>query len=1112
MIAFTRNDLERLFPSNTWQKAEVLREQSAVVEINVERDGRSITGRVRGERRTPYLTRINIVNGRGGRIRLSSTCTCLVYSECEHAAATLMAALDETAAPDADEVSAAIDSELEAWIASVNQTSRALPNGHAADGEDCVLYILEPAQRLWRDTASVQPVAVSIFRARRLRGGLYGREHPLAISNLVAEDPASFVGVEDQIIGRLLGGANAQTRRLGGVGDGDTLRRMLETRRCHWRNGQGSPLGYSEARIGRFGWRFDSEGQQHVTCELEEHGEDVVVVGVGEPWYIDLAQHACGPIETKVPHRVTRLLLKAPAVPAAVASLVRQKLQPSAAALPLPEPLRKRERLEIRPVPVLHLHCPRVTISRGMGWKREEQEVDLPLARIWFDYAGAEVGWQDGRGEINHVKDNRLLVLPRDTLLEVQAVERLNQLGLQPLGPTGLGRFAPESCRQDFTFEEDEDDDVSLRWVEFNHVDLPKLAVEGWRITFGEDYPYRVIEPEDAWKVDINDSGIDWFDLDLGIEVDGERVALLPILLDLFERAPEEMTPAALDEVADDFVYGTLPDGRLLPIPVGRLKAMLEALFELFAGKKIGRDGQVRLSRAEMTRLTAIETALPEGALDWRGGQALRDMARRLASTTEIPPVGVPAGLKATLRHYQEEGLAWLQFLSGLGLSGVLADDMGLGKTVQALAHILTEKERGRLTRPCLIVGPTSLVPTWRNEARKFAPDLKVLVLHGNERRELFDEIEHADIVLTSYALLLRDKDLLLGHHYRMVVLDEAQAIKNPATKLARTACQLKADHRIALSGTPMENHLGELWSVFHFLMPGFLGDRETFRRVFRNQIEKEGDSARQQLLATRVRPFLLRRTKEQVASELPPKQEMVREIELSEGQRDLYESVRLSMHKRVRDEIEQRGLARSNIAILEALLKLRQVCCDPRLLKSGSGGGVPSAKYELLMEMLPSMVETGRSVIVFSQFVEMLDLIDHGLAAEGIPFVKLTGQTKDRETPVSRFQAGEVPVFLISLKAGGTGLTLTRADTVIHYDPWWNPAVEAQATDRAHRIGQDKTVFVYKMIAEGTVEEKMVELQAKKQALVDSVLSGTAAGLSFTEADIESLFAPLPE
>ncbi len=1111
MLAFTRSDLERLFPPTTWQRAESLREQSAVVEINVERDGRSITGRVRGERRTPFLTRVNIVNGRGGRIRLSSTCTCLVYSECEHAAATLLAALDETSAPDVDEVGAAIEPELEAWIASVNQSARALPNGHAGDGADCVLYILEPAQRVWRDSASIQPVAVSTFRARRLRGGVYGREHPLAMSNLVADDPASFVGIDDQVIGRLLGGPNAQTKRLGAVGDGDTLRRMLETGRCHWRNGQGPPLTHEVPRAGRFDWNFDSEGQQHVVCELEPAGRDTIVVGIGEPWYIDLKNNTCGRVETSVPHRVARLLLKAPAVPAAVASLVRQKLQPSGSVLPLPEPLRKRERLEMRPVPILHLHCPRVTISRGMGWKREEQEVDLPLARVLFDYAGAEVGWQDGRTELNHVKDNRLLVLPRDTLFEVQMIERLNAMGLQPLGPTGLGRFAGESCRQDFTFEEDEDDDVSMRWVEFNHQELPKLSREGWTITFGDDYPYQVVDVDDAWKVDINDSGIDWFDLDLGIEIDGERVALLPILLDLFERAPEDLAPSQLEEFGEDHVFGTLPDGRLLPIPAARLKAMLEALYELFASRKIGQDGRLRLSRAEMTRLTAIETALPNGSLQWTGGEMLRDMARRLATTSEIPGVKPPQGLKATLRHYQEDGFAWLQFLSSLGLSGVLADDMGLGKTVQTLAHILAEKEAGRLIKPCLIVCPTSLVPTWRNEARKFAPDLEVLVLHGNQRSELFDEIEDHDVVLTSYALLLRDKDLLLGHQFRMVVLDEAQAIKNPATKLARIACQLRAEHRIALSGTPIENHLGELWSVFHFLMPGFLGDREMFRRVFRNQIEKEGDVARQQLLAGRVRPFLLRRTKEQVAAELPPKQEVVRDIDLSEGQRDLYESVRLSMHKRVRDEIEQRGLARSNIAILEALLKLRQVCCDPRLLKSGAGS-VPSAKFELLMDMLSSMVEAGRSVIVFSQFVEMLDLIDGALTAEQIPFVKLTGQTKDRETPVNRFQSGEVPVFLISLKAGGTGLTLTRADTVIHYDPWWNPAVENQATDRAHRIGQDKTVFVYKLIASGTVEEKMVELQGKKQALVDGVLSGTAAGLSFTEDDIEALFAPLPE
>ena len=299
------------------------------MEINVERDGRSITGRVRGERRTPYLTRVNIVNGRGGRIRLSSTCTCLVYSECEHAAATLLAALDETAAPDADEVSAAIDPELEAWIAAINQSARAQTNGHASDGADCVLYVLEPAQRLWRDAAAIQPLAVSTFRARRLRGGLYGREHPLAMSNLVAEDPASFVAVDDQVIGRLLGAPNAQTKRLGSVGDGDTLRRMLETGRCHWRNGQGPALSYEEPRAGRFGWQFDSEGQQHVVCELEDARAPTWSSSAwASPGTSTSRSSACGRIETSVPHRVTRLLLRG----AGRAGRRRQPGPPEAAA------------------------------------------------------------------------------------------------------------------------------------------------------------------------------------------------------------------------------------------------------------------------------------------------------------------------------------------------------------------------------------------------------------------------------------------------------------------------------------------------------------------------------------------------------------------------------------------------------------------------------------------------------------------------------------------------------------------------------------------------------------------------------------------------------------
>lgn len=1112
MLPFSRAELEKLFPESIWHKAEELVASGALVDVNVENDGRSITGRVRGERRNPYLTRVKVANGRGGRVRLSSTCTCFV-SDCEHAAAMLLGVLEQSAAPSANDITATIDEHLENWVRAVNGTVRELASQSTRPG-DCVLYVLEPLQREGIEPGLAVPIAVNTFRARQLRDGLYGREHAIAIASLVAEEAPAWATPADLVIGRLLGGVPSQTRRLGGRADAETLERMIATGRCFWRSAQSQPLRLGAPREGRFQWRFDGEGCQRLFCEVDGGGSGLVVVALGDPWYIDPDGGEVGRIETGCDARLATVLLRAPAVPPDAATLVRQKLaQGGRSEVPLPEPLRRRERMAVAPVPVLHLHAPQITVVRGTGWNRRDEQAMVPLARLLFDYAGATVGWRDGRSEINHVVDNRLLVIPRDTHAEGRAIDRLNRLGLQPLGPVGLGRFAPEALREDFTFEEDEEDaDVSLRWVEFNHHEVPRLQAEGWKITFDPDYPYRVARPAATWSAEITESGTDWFDFDLGVVIDGERVPLLPVLLDLFRRAPEAMTPAALEEYGDEPIYGTLPDGRILPIPASRLKAVVEVLFEAFETRRVEKDGKVRLPRPHAARLEILESELPGGAIEWHGGEHLRRIAQRLARFHEMPEVDPPRGLRATLRPYQRQGLSWLQFLADCGLSGVLADDMGLGKTLQTLAHIVREKEQGRLDRPALVIAPTSLIPTWRNEVRRFAPQMRLLVLHGNSRHELFDLIEDSDIVLTSYTLLIRDHEQLLARHWRVCVLDEAQAIKNPATKLARTACQIRADQRIALTGTPMENHLGELWSVFHFLLPGLLGDRETFRRVFRNPIEKEGDEARQQVLVSRVGPFMLRRTKEQVASELPPKVEFVREIELSDEQRDLYESVRLAAHAKVREEIQQRGLARSNIAILEALLKLRQVCCDPRLLKGHKAGHVESAKYELLMDMLENMVETGRRIIVFSQFVEMLELIEAGLKKRHLDYVVLTGRTRDREEPVKRFQNGEVPIFLISLKAGGTGLTLTAADTVIHYDPWWNPAVETQATDRAHRIGQSKTVFVYKLIASGTVEERMLELQARKKALVEGVLSGAKAGLSFTEEDIEALFAPLPD
>ncbi|MDQ2993364.1 MAG: DEAD/DEAH box helicase, partial [Pseudomonadota bacterium] len=475
----------------------------------------------------------------------------------------------------------------------------------------------------------------------------------------------------------------------------------------------------------------------------------------------------------------------------------------------------------------------------------------------------------------------------------------------------------------------------------------------------------------------------------------------------------------------------------------------------------------------------------------------------------------IPQQFKAQLRPYQHDGVNWLQFLREYEFNGILADDMGLGKTVQALCHIAIEKTSGRMDKPCLVVAPTSLMFNWRMEAERFYPDLKVIILQGAERKQLFDSIHTVDLVLTTYPLLSRDKDMLLNHEFHMLILDEAQFIKNAKSLATQIVQQIKAKHRLCLTGTPLENHLGELWSLINFLMPGLLGNAKKFTTEYRNPIEKLGNMDRHAHLIRRIAPFLLRRTKDKVVLELPEKIEMIRHVELEGPQRDLYETIRVAMQEKVQEQISRLGLARGHIVILDALLKLRQVCCDPRLLKISTpkNKASGSAKLELLMSLLPELLEEGRRILLFSQFTEMLGLIEQELDQQKIPYVKLTGQTKDRMTPVQRFQDGEIPLFLISLKAGGTGLNLTAADTVIHYDPWWNPAVENQATDRAHRIGQQKTVFVYKLVAKGTIEEKILLMQQQKHAVMQSLFTdATTSKQSLNKDDLQTLFDPFVE
>ena len=604
-----------------------------------------------------------------------------------------------------------------------------------------------------------------------------------------------------------------------------------------------------------------------------------------------------------------------------------------------------------------------------------------------------------------------------------------------------------------------------------------------------------------------------WFSLSLGVELDGQRHNVLPWLPDLIAQAAQHPPdPATGQPQLPPFVYVPRGDaqGGFVRLPTEPLRPWLAALLELVGERGVDfSQPSLRLSRLEALRASA---ALGEGAV-WQGAASLQALVQKLQGASPIAEVPLPASMHASLRPYQQQGLNWLQFLRAQGLGGILADDMGLGKTLQTLAHIQVEKDAGRLTAPALVIAPVSLMGNWHSEAARFCPGLRTLVLHGAGRHELSDSVAEHDLVIAPYSLLQRDRERWLQLQWHLVVLDEAQNIKNASTNVAQVVSALQARHRLCLSGTPMENHLGEIWSLFHFLMPGFLGSQQRFRELFRNPIEKQGDTGRLAQLRARVAPFMLRRTKALVAYELPPKVETVMRVELRGAQADLYETIRLGMEKTVREALHSKGLAKSQITILDALLKLRQVCCDPHLVPLESARQVrESAKMAQLMELLPEMLAEGRRVLLFSQFTSMLGLIEAELQARGLPWVKLTGQSQKRDEIIQRFTSGEVPLFLISLKAGGVGLNLPQADTVIHYDPWWNPAAEAQATDRAHRIGQTQNLWVVKMVAQGTIEERILALQERKAQLAQSIYGGEAARREplFTESDLQQLLRPL--
>ncbi|MGB5219553.1 MAG: SNF2-related protein [Polyangiales bacterium] len=602
--------------------------------------------------------------------------------------------------------------------------------------------------------------------------------------------------------------------------------------------------------------------------------------------------------------------------------------------------------------------------------------------------------------------------------------------------------------------------------------------------------------PDDLVDVTIRDesvtpqmrvsSGVDWLNLDMAFVSGGAAVR-------------EEELRACLEHGRR---LVQLEDGTYAPVDADKVGDVLTRMAEIYA--TAGMKDKLPLSQAGRVQdlLKMVENA--------KVSASAKTLFAKIEDIDEIPSVAKPRTLKADLRPYQKDGFSWLVFLHELNSGGILADDMGLGKTIQTIALLLWAKGKYK-KKLNLVIAPTSVVANWEREIHKFAPSLKTVVWHGANRSQQAPDLEKADVMITSYALLRRDEELLQALDLRYVILDEAQHIKNPMSQTARSAKKLSSERRLALTGTPIENRLSELWSIFDFVSPGLLGRLKTFEEQIARPIDR-GDMETAQRLRATIKPFVMRRVKSDVAADLPDKIEQEMIVPLAEEQAKLYKQILRQVRKSVLSEVEKQGISKSQIQILAALTRLRQVACDPRLMKlpDTEFGDEDSGKLGALREIIDEAVDGGHRVLVFSQFVTMLNYIREALDADGVTYEYLDGSTKDRLDKVDRFNDDpSVPVFLISLKAGGTGLNLTGADTVVHFDPWWNPAVEDQATDRAHRIGQTKNVNVYRLIAEGTVEEKILELSAKKRELVSNVLSTEGSPLKgLTKADVENLFS----
>lgn len=691
---------------------------------------------------------------------------------------------------------------------------------------------------------------------------------------------------------------------------------------------------------------------------------------------------------------------------------------------------------------------------------RREEQVVIPKAKLYleregtkikiklrFDYSGREVDYFSETKELVIIKEDTIYDVSRDLEEEERIADLLNENGV-----------ITHDKFDEFRLEED--------LVDFVVYGLPTISDFGINV-LGEENLFNFKVAKGTPRLDIKvKNGIDWFNIKGEVRFGKDKIHMETVLEAIFQNKR----------------FVDLGDGKKGAIPKDWISQL-----RVYKGFFKNEDGTLKLSNYHMPVLESLISLSEKSDVD----SAVKKSLDKFKNFKNIKPVTISKNITATLRNYQKAGYDWLNFLREYDFNGILADDMGLGKTLQSLCLLQKIKDKGK-AKPFLVVVPTSLVFNWKNEIEKFAPKLKTYLHHGPSREKNeknFNKVlKENDLVVTTYGILRNDLSLFATREFEYIILDEAHTIKNPLSVNARSVNILKGKNKLAISGTPIQNNLMELWSLFNFLSPGYLGSYDSFKENFVARIELEKDQKAVESLKKMIDPFLLKRSKDVIANELPEKTEQILKSEFDEDEKKIYETWKDYYSSEISKSIKEKGFNRSKMKVLEGITKLRQACLHPKMVESNYKGS--SAKFDLLMENVEKVLSEGHKVLIFSSFVKMLTIIQDEFKKKGIKYAYLDGASKNREKIVNDFQESEKPIpFLISIKAGGVGINLTAADYVFVVDPWWNPAVEMQAMDRAHRIGQTKPVFVYKMIAKDSIEEKILELQESKKNLVKDVI-----------------------